>query len=146
MTAPTEQILDLTRRGQEAVATAVRTWADAVQTATGSFAAGGPDKLPDLRAFVDSSVDQAFDVAEKVLAAQRQLAHTVLAASAQATEAVTEQAVRTARKVSAQTVEAAESAARATEARTEPAKAAPVSTNGPTAKPTSTNAASRAKS
>src|SRR5918992_4085057 len=115
MTAPTEQIFDLTRRGQEAVATAVRTWADAVQSATGSFA-GGPDKLPDLRAIVDSSVDQAFDVAEKVLAAQRQLAHTVLAASAQATEAVTEQAVRTAKQVSTQTVSAAENVADAAEA------------------------------
>jgi hypothetical protein len=116
MTAPTEQILDLTRRGQEAVATAVRTWADAVQSATGSFAAGGPDKLPDLRAFVDSSVDQAFDVAEKVLAAQRQLAHTVLAAGVQATEAVTEQAVRSAQKVSAQTESATRTATEATEA------------------------------
>jgi hypothetical protein len=124
MTAPTEQILDLTRRGQEAVATAVRTWADAVQSATGSFAAGGPDKLPDLRAFVDSSVDQAFDVVEKVLAAQRQLAHTVLAASAQATDAVSEQAVRTAQKVSAQTVNAAESVAEATEASADAAKPA----------------------
>jgi hypothetical protein len=122
MTAPTEQIFDLTRRGQEAVATAVRTWADAVQSATGSFA-GGPDKLPDLRAFVDSSVDQAFDVAEKVLSAQRQLAHTVLAASAQATEAVTEQAVRTAQKVSAQTVNAAENVADAAESTNETAKA-----------------------
>jgi hypothetical protein len=112
MTAPTEQILDLTRRGQEAVATAVRTWADAVQSATGSFA-GGPDKLPDLRVFVDSTVDQAFDAAEKVLAAQRQLAHTVLAAGVQATEAVTEQAVRAAQKASAQTVNVAESGAEA---------------------------------
>jgi hypothetical protein len=115
MTAPTEQILDLTRRGQEAVATAVRTWADTVQGVTGSFAAGGPDKLPDLRAFVDSSVDQAFDVAEKVLAAQRQLAHTVLAASAQAAEAFSEQAVRTAKSVSTQTVSATESVADAAE-------------------------------
>src|ERR671914_2819830 len=116
MTAPTEQIFDLTRRGQEAVATAVRTWADAVQGAPGSFTAGGPDKLPDVRAFVDSSVDQAFDVAEKVLAAQRQLAHTILAAGAQATEAVTEQATRTAQQVSAQTVNAAGKVADAAEA------------------------------
>src|ERR687896_834524 len=123
MTAPTEQIFDLTRRGQEAVATAVRTWADAVQSATGSFTAGGPDKLPDLRAFVDSSVDQAFDVAEKVLAAQRQLAHTVLAASAQAAEAVTEQAVRSAKQVSTQTVNASENGAEATEANAEAARA-----------------------
>jgi hypothetical protein len=123
MTAPTEQIFDLTRRGQEAVATAVRTWADAVQSATGSFA-GGQDKLPELRAFVDSSVDQAFDVAEKVLAAQRQLAHTVLAASAQATESVTEQAVRTAQKVSTQTANAAESVAEAAETSDATAKAA----------------------
>ncbi len=125
MTAPTEQIFDLTRRGQEAVATAVRTWADAVQSATGSFTAGGPDKLPDLRAFVDSSVDQAFDVAEKVLAAQRQLAHTVLAASAQATEAVTEQAVSAAQKVSAQTVKTAENVAEAAESANGAAKTAP---------------------
>jgi PAB1-binding protein PBP1 len=124
MTAPTEQILDLTRRGQEAVATAVRTWADAVQSAAGSFAAGGPDKLPDLRAFVDSSVDQAFDVAEKVLAAQRQLAHTLLAASAQATEAISDQAVRTAKQVSTQTVNAAESVAEAAEPSTGTAKPA----------------------
>ena len=123
MTAPTEQILDLTRRGQEAVATAVRTWADTVQGVTGTFA-GGPDKLPDLRAFVDSSLDQAFDAAEKVLAAQRQLAHTLLAAGAQATEAVTEQAVRTAQKASAQTVNAAEKVAEAAEASAETAKPA----------------------
>ena len=123
MTAPTEQILDLTRRGQEAVATAVRTWADTVQGVAGSFA-GGPDKLPDLRAFVDSSVDQAFDVAEKVLAAQRQLAHTVLAASAQATEALSEQAARTAKSVSTQTVSAAESVADAAETSAEAAKPA----------------------
>jgi hypothetical protein len=113
MTAPTDQILDLTRRGQEAAATAVRTWADALQSTTGLFAAGGPDKLPDLRAFVGGNVEQAFDVAEKVLAAQRQLVKTVLTASAEATEAVTEQAVRTAQKVSAQTAQAAETAAEA---------------------------------
>lgn len=124
MTAPTEQIFDLTRRGQEAVATAVRSWADAVQSATGSFAAGGPDKLPDLRAFVGGSVDQAFDVAEKALAAQRQLAHAVLAASAQATEVFTEQAVRTAQKASAQTVNAAESVAEAAESSDGTAKTA----------------------
>ena len=130
MTAPTEQIFDLTRRGQEAVATAVRTWADAVQSATGSFTAGGPDKLPDVRAFVDSSVDQAFDVAEKVLAAQRQLAHTVLAAGAQATDAVTEQAVRTAKQVSTQTVTAAENVAEAAES----ANGAPKAPRAPRAK------------
>jgi hypothetical protein len=127
MTAPTEQILDLTRRSQEAVANAVRTWADTVQSVTGSFAAGSPDKLPDLRALVDSSVDQAFDVAEKVLAAQRQLAHTILAAGAQATEAVTEQATRTAQQVSAQTVNAAGKVADAAESTngTEKATRAP---------------------
>jgi hypothetical protein len=120
MTAPTEQIFDLTRRGQEAVATAVRTWADTVQS---SFVASSPDKLPDLRAFVGSSLDQAFDVAEKVLAAQRQLAHTILAASAQAAEAVTEQTVRTAQKVSEQTVNAAENVAEPAEPSNGTAKA-----------------------
>src|SRR5438094_1941796 len=94
MTATTDQIVDLTRRGQAAVATAVRTWADTVQGVTGAVAAGGPDTLPDLRGAIGSSVDQAFDVAEKVLATQRRLAHTLLAAGVQATDAVAEQAVR----------------------------------------------------
>jgi hypothetical protein len=49
-----------------------------------------------------------------VLAAQRQIARTVLAASAQATEVLTEQAVRTGQSVTAHTANAAESVADAT--------------------------------
>ena len=123
MTAPTEQILDLTRRGQEAVATAVRTWADTVQGLTDSVADGAQDTLPGLRAFVGRSVEQAFDVAEQVLAAQRVLATTLLTASAQTAEAVGEQAVRTAQGVSEQTVRAAASVAEATEPSDATAKA-----------------------
>lgn len=113
MIATTDQFLDLTRRGQEAVATAVRSWADAVQSVSGSFA-GSPAKLPELQAFVDSNVEHAFDMAEKVLAAQRQIARTVLAASAEATEVLTEQAVRTGQSVTTHTANAAESVAEAT--------------------------------
>ena len=113
MTATTDEFLDLTRRGQEAVATAVRSWADAVQSVSGSFA-GSPEKLPDLHAFVGGSVEHAFDMAEMVLAAQRQIARTVLAASAQATEVLTEQALRTGQSVTAHTANAAESVADAT--------------------------------
>ena len=133
MTATTDEILNLTRRGQEAVSTAVRSWADTMQSMTGSLATGSPEKLPDLFAFVDSSIDQAFDVAEKMLATQRQIAHTVLAAGAQATKVVTEQAVRTAQSTASRTTNAAADAAENTAAET---SAAAKATDGAAEAPT----------
>ncbi len=66
MTAPTDQFVDIAKRSQEAVTTAVRTWADSVQSFTGNLTAGHA-QLPDPQTVVDGY----FDFAEKVLATQR---------------------------------------------------------------------------
>ena len=52
MTAPTDQFVDIANRSQEAVTSAVQTWADTVQ----SFASKpttGQSQLPDLSSVVD---------------------------------------------------------------------------------------------
>jgi hypothetical protein len=89
MTTPTDQFVDIGNRSQEAVTTAVRTWADTVQSFASKLIAG-QSQLPDL----SSVVDQYFDLAEKVLANQRELAQQWVSATLKATEAVTEQAQR----------------------------------------------------
>ena len=83
MTAPTDQIADFTKRSQEAVTTAVRTWTDAVQSFSGSQPA-----LPDARQLVDTY----FDFAEKALSFQRDAAKQAVAAGVKATEALKDQA------------------------------------------------------
>jgi hypothetical protein len=86
MTAPTDQFVDIAKRSQEAVTTAVRTWTDAVQ----SFANGEQPALPDARQIVDTY----FDYAEKALAGQREVATQAVAAGTKAVEALTEQAAK----------------------------------------------------
>jgi uncharacterized protein HemX len=119
MTAPTDQFVDIAQRTQEAVTTAVRTWADTVQNFAGNLTTG-QTQLPDAQ----SVVDQYFDFAEKVLANQRQLASQFVAASvkvgenvqqqvAQATEQATEQTVNGTETVAASTTEATAKTARA---------------------------------
>ena len=83
MTAPTDQIADFTKRSQEAVSTAVRTWTDAVQSLSGS-----QPTLPDANTLVDTY----FDFAEKALSFQRDAAKQAVAAGVKAAEAVKEQA------------------------------------------------------
>jgi hypothetical protein len=89
MSAPTDQItdqfVDIAKRGQEAVTTAVRTWADTVQSFTGT-----QPTLPDARSFVDTY----FDAAEKALAHQRETAHQAVAAGVKAAEAFAAQAAK----------------------------------------------------
>lgn len=108
MTAPTDQFVEIAARTQEAVTTAVRTWADTVQDAAGSFAGGtgngGHTSMPDVRV----AVDRYFDFAQQVLDNQRKFAQSWLSAGAQAAETVTEQAARAAQSVTAHTVNAAE--------------------------------------
>ena len=96
MSAPTDQFIEIANRTQEAVTTAVRTWADTVQTFTGSVTGSRPS-LPNAQ----GAVDRYFDFAEQILESQRRIAKTVLTASAQAAETVTEQAARTAETVAA---------------------------------------------
>jgi hypothetical protein len=105
MSAPTDQFIEIANRTQEAVTTAVRTWADTVQTFTGSVTGSRPS-LPNAQ----GAVDRYFDFAEQLLESQRRIAKTVLTASAQAAETVTEQAARTAETVAQRTASATETA------------------------------------
>ena len=106
MSAPNDQFVDITKRSQEAVTTAVRTWTDTVQSFAGGLT-GGQAKLPDAQAFVDTF----FDFAEKVLTNQREIAHQWLTAAQKATEAVTEQASRATESVTAHGVNGVEAVA-----------------------------------
>lgn len=74
MTVPQDQFTKIAKQGQEAITGAVRTWADAVQRL--SPAPGGA--VPDVSAVVDS----AFDLAERMLATQREFTKSVLSAYA----------------------------------------------------------------
>lgn len=117
MTAPTDQFVDIAKRSQEAVTTAMRTWADSVQSFTGNLS-GGHAHLADPQ----SVVDGYFDFAEKVLATQRRVTSEFVSASlkagetvqqqvAKATETVTAQAVNGTEKVVAQATETTQKAA-----------------------------------
>jgi ABC-type transporter Mla subunit MlaD len=77
MTAPTEQFTEFATKAQEQVTAAVRTWADALQTATGSLTTERP-------ALVDpaAAVEKYFDFAQQVLDKQREYAKAALAATA----------------------------------------------------------------
>ena len=120
MTAPTDQFVDIAKRSQEAVTTAVRTWADSVQNLAGNFSAG-QTQLPDPQ----SVVDTYFDFAEKVLANQRQLASQFVSASVKAGESVQQQVSQVTDQATAQTVNGAETvAAQANETVAKTARAA----------------------
>src|ERR1700733_6149438 len=74
-----EQILDTIRKSQEAVTDAIRTWAETVQSITPSLPTPPlADKLPK----PGELVSDAYDFAERLLAAQRKFAEDVVAASA----------------------------------------------------------------
>jgi hypothetical protein len=103
MTVPNDQFADITNRSQEAVTTAVRTWADTVQSFA-SKAAAGQSQLPDLQ----GAVEQYFDFVETVLSNQREFARQWATATVNAFEGVTEQAQRTTQSVAAHTVNGTE--------------------------------------
>jgi hypothetical protein len=122
MTAPTDQFVDIAKRSQEAVSTAVRSWADSVQNFAGHLGTG-QGQLPNPQ----SVIDTYFDFAEKVLANQRQLATQFVSASVKAGETVQEQVSKVTEQVTAQTVNGADAAAdkvaEATEATARTARA-----------------------
>jgi ElaB/YqjD/DUF883 family membrane-anchored ribosome-binding protein len=103
MTAPTDQFVDIANRSQEAVTSAVQTWADTVQSFA-SKVTTAPGQLPDL----PSVVETYFDFVEKVLANQREFAQQWASAATKASEAVTEQAQRATQSVTSQTVNGTE--------------------------------------
>jgi hypothetical protein len=122
MTAPTDQFVDIAKRSQEAVSTAVRSWADSVQNFAGHLGTG-QGQLPNPQ----SVIDTYFDFAEKVLANQRQLATQFVSASVKAGETVQEQVSKVTEQVTAQTVNGADATAdkvaEATEATARTARA-----------------------
>ena len=67
----------IAQQGQEAVTGAVRTWAEAVQRLSGQQGNNMPD--------VSAVVDNAFDLAERLLATQREFTKSVLQAVATGT-------------------------------------------------------------
>lgn len=123
MTAPTDQFAEIATKAQESVTTAVRTWADAMQSVAGGFT-GDHAALPDAGVFVE----RYFDFAQQVLDNQRSFARSVLTAGTQAAQNFSEQTARAAHSVTEQTVNAVESttekATAATKAATEKATTA----------------------
>jgi len=122
MTAPTDQFVDIANRSQEAVTTAVRTWAETMQSFANA-AASGPSQLPDMQGVVE----QYFDLAGKILAGQRELAQQWASAAVKATGAVTGQSRSATQPAAVHTVNATEDVvdtAAATAARVTAEKAA----------------------
>ena len=103
MTMPTGQFVDTARPSQEAVTSAVHSWADTMQSFASKLASG-QSQMPDLQ----HVVDQYFDFAEKILANQRELAQQWTSATAKASHAVTEQAQRATQSVAGRTANGAE--------------------------------------
>ena len=95
MTVPTDQFVDIANRSKETVATAVRTWADAVQSI--AVMTAGQSQLPALH----SVVKQYFDFTEKMVANQRNFAQQWASATVKASEVMTEQAQRAIQSVAA---------------------------------------------
>ena len=81
------QILDSIRKSQDAVVDALRTWADAVHSVTPSLPVSAVPFADKLRKHKDL-VEDAFDFAAQLLAAQRKFAEDVL----QVTSPVTDEA------------------------------------------------------
>ena len=105
MTAPTDQFIDIAKRSQEAFTTATRTWVDFLQSFNGNVASS-EGSVPNLLPYVDG----LFDVAEKLLSNQREIAQHWVDAAVRTTEAVTEQAVRATKSVSAHAANGTEAA------------------------------------
>lgn len=96
MNAPTAQIDDIATAAKGHLDTAVRTWADALTTATGALTAERPASLDPA-----TLVEKYFDFAQLVLDKQREIATSLLTAGSGAAQQVTEQAVVAAKSVAA---------------------------------------------
>ena len=94
MTAPTDQFVDIAKRSQEAVTTAVRNWADSVQSFAGNLTTGHT-QLPDPL----SVVGGYFDFAEKVLEVQREFVKNLTSATVSVGQAVRHHAQSTGQAV-----------------------------------------------
>ena len=95
MTAPTDHFIDMTKRSQDAFTTVARTWADSMQSIAGAVLPADVP-VPSVQPYLDGF----FDLAERMLSEQRDLAHHWINAALRATEVMTEQATRASRTVS----------------------------------------------
>lgn len=102
MSTPTDQIVDITGRSQNAVTSAVRAWADTVQGLTHGMAGESP------LASLQSVVDQYFDLTEQMLAGQREFARQWASAVVTTSAGVVDQAQHSARSAAAQATDTTE--------------------------------------
>jgi hypothetical protein len=86
MVVATDQFAQFAHRGQEAYSTAVRAWQDTLRSY--------PRIAPSTEALpaVYATVDAAFDLAERVLANQREFTKTLISVGTQTVETITKQA------------------------------------------------------
>lgn len=103
MTAPTDQITDFAKRGQEAVTStfnsALNSWTETVESYTGKIADFDYAPLQVNTADVHALIDSTYAAAEKVLAGQKEFVKTAVDVTAQVINAVGEQAGKTAASV-----------------------------------------------
>ena len=112
MTTPGEsqnRFEKIAQQGQEAVSGAVRTWAESIQRMSGQQGSSVPD--------VSAVVDNAFDLAERLLETQRQFTKSVLQAVATGTGNAADATAQTINRVAEQGAQTASgSASTATDA------------------------------
>jgi hypothetical protein len=104
----TDQYAQMVQQSQEAVRAAVDNWTKTVQQAIGQLpATADPFAAP---YDVNTVVDQVFDLAEKVLEAQRDFAKNLIATSTAASEAFAARAKEAAEAVTEATKSATQAA------------------------------------
>ncbi len=84
-TIPLDQVTTIAQRGQEAVATAVRTWSETVQRYATNFT---PETAVPSAADVHGIADAFFDLSAQLLADQRELASILVDTGVQTADAV----------------------------------------------------------
>lgn len=105
MTGPQDQFTQVARQGQDAIANALRTWTESVQSIVGS-GTSAQSGLPSPQQILDN----VFDFAEQLLASQRAFATRVLAVGLEANEAATGKAREAVESIREHTVAATDAA------------------------------------
>jgi len=147
-----EEFLAITRKSQEAVIAAIKTWVEAVRTATPKLAPL-TDKLPKVPSFgvpladrlpgPEETVANAYRLAEQVLASQRKFAEDLLKLMTPLIPAHVESSQVSPSPESAPASRAPEGLAASPTAKSTPASSAPTSTAKSTPKGTSARPAAK---
>ena len=88
MTVSTDQLTQLAHRGQEAFSAAVRAWQNTLLSYPGAISS------TEAMADVDATVDAAYDLAERVLADQREFTKAFVSVATQSFKTIAEQATQ----------------------------------------------------